>query len=267
MKTIYQRIRDEKNDPSLASEFTINLSSDLSSVIASKLSHLLNISCGIDLSLSPSPFTNVHVILDEFADPEISYSFPYGKAYVCLDTTKKSLNVSFSFSNKVPVKLYKEMVGYLDVDHDMEFEQIAFKRVIEYTKNKIQKKPLSQEWATLIIYTTINQSLKKKHHVHYQNSRMHAEDTDHIDNLFDKGLNPFFISPSNDFDELLFTFLNFNEKYPVLFEEIFPEQISYLDIINSQNKMIKHLNMFYTQYSESNNLLMSNISMLEMRVI
>jgi hypothetical protein len=267
MVTLYERILHEKNDPSQDSEFTINLSSELSSVIASKLSNLLNISCGIDLYSYASPFTNLSVILDENADPELSYNFPYGKAYVYLDTKRKSLNVSFSFSNKVPVKLYKEMVGYLDVDHDMVFEQISFKRVIEYTKNKLQRKTSSQDWAALIIYTTIDQSLKKKNHFHYQNSIMYAADTDHICNLSDKGLNHLFISHSNDFDELLFIFLNFNEKYPALFQEVFPEQISYLDIINSENKMIKHLNMFYTQYSENKDLLISNISMLEMRVI
>jgi hypothetical protein len=254
MKTIYDRL--------FMDDIIFTFDNELDLEITSNLITLLNISCGIDLSKVDDAFSEYNLSLDEFGDLEISYKFPYGKAYIIVHSKKDAMNVSFSFNSKFPICRYKERVAYLSVDNDMGFEKLELKHIINYVDT--HRFPV---WAALLVDTELDKSLKKTHNISYQNFKMFTADEDNIINLFDEGLNPYFLSPSDDFDDVFIYFLNIHEKYQDLFYEIFPEQNSYLDLMSSHTQIIIFLNMFYEQYHENKDLIKSRLSLLEMRLI
>lgn len=267
MTTIYDKLLVLTNKMADIDDLIFKLDNELDLEITSNLINLLNLSCGIDLSQVESPFSDHSLSFDEFGDLEISYTFPYGNSFICVDTTSKSLNVSFSFSNEVPIKLYKNNVCYLNVEHNMQFEKCAFKRVIQYSKSTVGKPFTLPVWSVLIIYTAIDKVLNKTHQLHYQNNILYSVDENNLINLFDKNINHFFKSPPNEFDELLFSFLNFNSLHDVEFYEVFPDYPNYDALMKSVDYLIQFLNLFFTQYTADKHLLHRKIELLEMRLI
>lgn len=248
-------------------DLIFKLDNELDLEITSNLINLLNLSCGIDLSQVDDAFSDHSLSFDEFGDLEISYTFPYGNSFISVDTTAKSLDVSFSFSNEAPIKLYKNNVCYINVDHNMQFEKGAFKRVIQYSKSTVGKPFTLPFWSVLIIYTAIDKDLNKTHQLHYQNNILYSVDENNLINLFDKKINHFFKSPPNEFDELLFSFLHFNSLDSVEFYEVFPEYPDYDSLMKSVNSIIQCLNLFFTQYKADKHLLQRKIELIEMRLI
>lgn len=270
MTTIYDRLLVLKNNIvniDDRDEVIFRLDNELNSMITSNLINLLNSSCGIDLSDVENSFSSHNISFDEFNDLEISYKFPYGNSFISINTTAKSFDVSFSFSDDVLIKLYKNNVCYLNVNHDMQFEEGAFKRVVQYSQSTVGKPFTLPVWSVLIIYTAIDKDLNKTHKLHYQNNILYSVDENNLINLFDKNINHFFKSPPNEFDELLFSFLNFNSLDSVEFYEVFPEYPNYDSLMKSVDSIIQCLNLFFTQYTADKYLLQRKIELLEMRLI
>jgi hypothetical protein len=267
MTTIYDKLLVLTNKIVDMDDLIFKLDNELDLEITSNLITLLNLSCGIDLSQVESAFSDHRLSFDEFNDLEISYKFPYGNSFISVNTTSKSLDVSFSFSNEVPIKLYKNNVCYLNVDHNMQFEKCAFKRVIQYSKSTVGQPFSLPVWGVLIIYTSIDKDLNKTHKLHYQNNKLYSVDENNLINLFDKNINHFFKSPPNEFDELLFSFFNFNSLHSVEFYEVFPDYPDYNNLMKSVDYLIQFLNLFFTQYTTDKHLLHRKIELLEMRLI
>jgi hypothetical protein len=268
MKTILNRVLAEFDEQASNDDFPLELGDALNSVIARKLISLLKISCGIDLTVDTHSFNTPCMILEAYHRDEITYKFPYGSSYISIDSEKETMDVSFYFNSKSPIRLYKNRMIYLSVDNDMAFEKLELKHIINYVDTHNKKKGLMvPAWAALLVYTELDKSLKKTYYFNYQNVKMFTAHEENIINLFDDGLNPYFLSPSDDFDEVFFYFLNVSEKYQDLFYEIFPEQIIYLDLMSSHTHIISFLNMFHDQYHENKELIKSRLSLFEMRMI
>lgn len=207
---------------------------------------------------------------------EIIYTFKYGIASLSILNLGKNdesfdlferFAVSFSFSDESPNPLYNDLAPIIDVDNNMALVKAEFSRVFEYVDSIFDRSLRLNAWAVFFVDITIDSAGNRYISFRYQNKKMYDIDETKKNRLFFPNLDYDLFNASDDFYLLLFRYLQLNSYQPKAFYEVFSEKKDYLEIINDSKDMIEGLTMFCNDYIANKEMLVSRLSVLEMRLI
>lgn len=267
--TIYERVVSLYNLKNAVSEFYSCVDESLNHDIISNFINIFKTVYNFDISNTFDSFEGDQIVFEE-ESIELIYDFKYGVASICIMNLchyDEVFNASFSLSDDFPNRLYADITPLIEIDKDMQLIQAKFNRVFEFVTSIYNPKIRSTDWSACLVNTVIANNQNKRHSFEYQSNKLYNIYEDNIINLLDTNLNSFFVSPPDDFDTLLFRYLQLNGYQPKAFYEVFSEKKDYLEIVQSPNNMVECLNMFLDDYLENKEMLASRLSVLEMRFI
>lgn len=248
MTTIYERL--------------INKDYSVEPLIVSHLIVLLKIVTGLDLSGQDVTFTRNMIMTGDYVT--IEFYFPYGVASA---TARKGvMSADFKFLRKMKEQFpFNAWHCEIAVDHDMNFEKACFEYYISVSKYNLNRNDSSSAYCALKITHILDRELNRLNTVEYNN--LFSKTFRTYDDMFTIGLNSYFMTPNNDFEQQLIKFLDFFKADPHVFYSIFTEYPSFVHFIEKIDKVKDFLNLFHSQYINEFDVLQSRMLLIDMQAI
>ena len=230
--------------------------------IIARLIVLLKIVSGVDLSGQEAEFKRNTIITGGFVT--IEFHFPNGVASV---TSKKGLlTADFKFLRKMKESFpFNAWHCQIDVDHEMNFEKARFEYYISISKYNLNRDESSAAYCAIKINHVLDKELNRFNTVEYNN--LHSTTFRTYADMSSLGLNSYFLTPNNDFEQLLIKFLDFFKQDPRMFYSIFTEYPSFVHVIEQMEKAKDFLNLFHHQYINDIDILKSRMLLIDMQAI
>lgn len=255
-------------------EHLINEDYSVEPLIISRLIVLLKIVTGIDLTGQDCLFKRNTIITGGFVT--IEFYFSYGSASV---TSKKGvLTADFKFLKKMkeqlmidkearlskilPICPFNVSQCQIDVDHEMNFEKARFEHYINISKYNLNRNESSSAYCAIKITHVLDKGLNRFNTVEYNN--LHSTTFRTYADMSAIGLNSYFLTPNNDFEQFLIKFLDFFKQDPRMFYTIFTEYPSFVHVIEQIDKAKDFLNLLHKQYINDFELLQSKMLLIDM---
>jgi len=213
---------------------------------------------GIDLSNEVNPFKPDGASFG--IDITFNYNFNYGQVNV--SAKEKDMEVTFFIKDADKFRIpFHSSRCIIKTDHNLKLIDANFNFYTSVSK-KTRNKDTSGY--ALIRYIRIFNGINDFNQIGYDNKNTKNED--YID-LMNYGIDSTYLKANFEFELLFKEFMQFCEKFPDDFYDVFTEYPSDNQFIDDINQAVVFLNLFAQQYNDDNRLLKSRMLLLSMSKI